>query len=823
LPRSLVDLLFRSFEAREAFVAKVTEIRDRHPNRPLAFALSGGGLFEFLALRLFMLDRFGPSFELGVATRLPTIYMESLGTIFRRVASFFGLAKKPPSRILACSRELSAGRPVLLFFGEADRESAFQAPRSEKDLAYLAQQNPDLLIIPVVFIWRRAQRVERDYGNIPGSQLVKRVAEFSPWSLLLGDPYHPTGLRKLAIMLRQYGRSTLRLLEPMEISSWPPKALRRRILMEITQEKRTILGPAYRSPKLIGESILRDPGFQNAVRSMSAEEGVDELQLLKRAGKYFVEISAKYSFFVIETMGFVLDLILSTIYEDVTLREEDFEKLRAAAREGPLVILPCHRSYFDFLLVSYIMFRHDLLPPHIAAGINMNFWPFGRMFRGAGAFFIRRSFRGNRLYSEVLRRYVASLLSNRFNVEFFIEGARSRSGKLSPPKYGMLKMIMDSYSDGLITEKIRVVPVSLSYDRVTESRSHKRELEGGEKVQEDVFKIITAGPRVLMKRYGKVHIRFADPISLEEWTEKHVGGESAGDSHIRRLATQKLAFEVCHRINSETPLTGTGLLCAVLLAKPGCAMAKTELEQWLTRMRADLELMNIPLNPDLKDDYLKTCRRALARLLDEKIVERYHLDHGVGLRIPHKQRVAALYYKNSAIHALLIPGIAGIAQRHAEQSLELRGLLQFEFFFAEKEAFMAQVSHLNPKLMCDFYALMFDDVLENIQIGAAGLLANKGLWLDTKEWRNRLMKFARTKALESSIQRLESINTQSFGAFIEMAQNRAWLKVSPNQDNLFGPARPEDLINLQNNIRAYRTRMASWDELKSKYLPSYTT
>src|SRR5690606_20751034 len=129
------------------------------------------------------------------------------------------------------------------------------------------------------------------------------------------------------------------------------------------------------------------------------------------------------------------------------------------------------KSYTDFLLVSAILYQEDLMPPHIAAGSNLNFGPFGLLFRHAGAFFIKRSFRGNHLYNEVLRRYIVTLLNQQYNLEFFIEGARSRNGKLSPPKYGILKMIVSSYVSGEITQDVQVVPVSITYDKVTEDKA----------------------------------------------------------------------------------------------------------------------------------------------------------------------------------------------------------------------------------------------------------------------------------------------------------------------------------------------------------------
>ena len=819
LPKWLVNLLFRSFEAREVFLAQVTDLRKNHPQRPIAFAAHGAGWIEFMAVRLFLLEKFGHEFELRLATRIPSFLIEPFSLALRRVAAFFGLVAKPKSRIRMCSQELMSGHPIILNFESTERRKSFQTPLGEIELAYLAEQNPNLLVVPLVFVWRRRRRLEEGENQNLTSKLWKnfKAPFISPWNLLLGDPYQPTDLRKLLIMLRQYARSTLRLAPPIEISEFVPKTLRRKVLVSIQVEKRVILGPTYRSTKLVGESIFRGASFQKFIRSLAAEEGVPELTLLKRAQKIFNEISAKFSYFTFEYLGWVLHQVFTKIFDDVSVDDRDFDRLREASKEGPLVFIPCHKSYVDFLLLSYLLYRKEILPPHIAAGINLNFFPVGRMFKSGGAFFIRRSFRGNVLYAEVLKRYIAELLSNRSNVEFFIEGTRSRNGKLAPPKFGMIKMIVDSYLDGLVTEKVRIVPVSICYDRVTEERMHKRELEGQEKVKESALGIVKSS-KVLFRNYGKVHVRFSDPLPLEKVLEQTMG-EGSASVDTRKLGIQKIAFEVCHRINGVTPVTSFGLVCAILLAKPGAALARSDLETLLLRMKEDLKQLEILMTQELREDFMGACRRALARLVEDGIVRNYQTPLDTrGVKIPERQRIAALYYKNSVIHALVPIGIAGLARGNKEKLLELRAFLQFEFFFAEKDAFLRQILALPSNVMKELYAFMIDDVLENIQLGLQGLIKMQGLWLESREWKSRLMKFGLSGIVESTVSRLESVNTQSFAAFVEMAQNRNWLRSQPNQTHLLTPSAGAELTEALAHIKALRKNPDDWELLREQYL-----
>ncbi|MBS1982917.1 MAG: 1-acyl-sn-glycerol-3-phosphate acyltransferase [Bdellovibrionales bacterium] len=818
LPDRLAKVLFGSFEAKDAFLNQVNDLRARYPDRPIAFTVLGGGFLDFWAMRFFLNERFGKEFDLRTSSRVSPFLVEKPINLYKRVASKVFLSSKPRSRIRQCSDELLDKRPVLLNLEYTDRKKAFEVPEGEKELAYLAQKIPDLLVVPVVLVWRRKRTTPKNSPTDLSHKLIRGLLTplRFPKDFLLGDPMHPTGIRKLAILLRRYGRSTLRLTTPIAIDSGTVKAIRRRIITQIQQEKKVILGPTLTPPKFIGESILRHASFRRTIHTLAAEQEVSEVSLLKKAEKYFKEISADFSYFTIEAFAWILSLVFSRIFTGLNLDEEELEKLRLTAKEGPLLFIPCHKSYFDFMLLSYVLFRKEIAPPHIAAGINLNFWPFGHFAKGAGAFFIRRSFRGNVIYSEVLRRYIAALLQGRNNVEFFIEGARSRNGKLAPPKYGILKMIVDSHYDGLIQEKVRIVPVSINYERVTEARAHKRELEGGEKVQESFVNLFKSS-KVLLRKFGEVYIRFADPLPMEEWLHEYVG-DADSSQEARKLGVQKLAFEVCHRINRASPISSAGIVCAILLAKPGAAMTRAEFDTWLAKIQDDLLRMRVLMKPSLEKDFIRGCRRALAGLIEDKIVEKYQSPSGkMGLRVPEKQRIAALYYKNSCIHALLNPAVAGLAGGETEDLLELRSLLQWEFFFSEKELFLQAILHVPPTAMTRLYALFLADVLENIHIGLTALADMQNLSTEERDWKSRLMKFGKAAILEASVTRLEAVNTQSFGAFVDMAKNKKWL-LPAAKDGQWKAAPRAELAKALDKVRRFRDRLPSWDEVHAQYL-----
>ncbi|HVJ64413.1 MAG TPA: 1-acyl-sn-glycerol-3-phosphate acyltransferase [Bdellovibrionota bacterium] len=821
VPESFLRVLFRSLEAGEPFAESIDKIRKEYPERPIALALTRLGFVEFLALQTFLKRRFGSEFQLTNATGLHSIWIESLGRNLRRVAAFLRLAPRPKTRILFCLEALRRGETVALELKRRRTGRDFEESTSERELGFLSYRLPNLIVVPVTFVWlRKVETTPDPHGLSPGVAqrlwIGLKKPLLSPWTFIWGDPYEPRGLRKLFLMLRGYTKSTIRLGAPLEASTLSPMDLRNRLFDADEEERRIILGPTHTSHSMVSEHVLRNPRFVEFTKRLAAEEGVSQNKILERANKYYSQTAAKFSFFFLELGYNIVMRMLRLLFDGFHYEKDEIEYLRNTSRKGPLVLIPSHKSYMDFLLLSTILYQEDLLPPHVAAGSNLNIGPIGLLFRRGGAFFIKRSFRGNHLYSEVLRRYIAVLLNQRYNLEFFIEGARSRNGKLAPPKFGILKMIVDSYLLGDIQRDVQIIPVSITYDKVTEDKAHKRELEGGEKIPESMANAVKSSG-VLFKKHGKVMLRFSPAISLDYFLKEC--GTTMEDPNSVRKGVQKLAFEVCHRINEKIPVTALGLVCSIFLAKPGNALSKSELEQWLMLVQQDLFKLGTLLNPDLQEGYLKQCRRALARLVDEKVVDKYRLqDEGVGLRVPGKQRVAALYYKNSVVHAFLIPALKGIVGNDKEAALELRSYLVFEFFFAEKDEYLDQLADCPDGLMTELYANLIDDVLENTQIGLEYLLRTRNKKDSDKDWQKKFMKYGVERILDSSITRFESINTQSFRSFIEMAKNRGWLVRDPDDEGQLLVGDRTLLKNHLAKIEGYREKIPTWKKLKDKYL-----
>ncbi|MEA3471092.1 MAG: 1-acyl-sn-glycerol-3-phosphate acyltransferase, partial [Thermodesulfobacteriota bacterium] len=234
------------------------------------------------------------------------------------------------------------------------------------------------------------------------------------------------------------------------------------------------------------------------------------------------------------------------------------------SKKMPFVVIPCHRSHIDYLLLSYVFYHNNIQLPFIAAGTNLLFWPLGHIFRKSGAFFLRRSFKGDALYRKVFEKYMKVLLEEGLPIEFFIEGGRSRTGKMVMPKYGMLSMIIQAYREGTIDD-LAIIPVYIGYDRIIEEKSYLKELEGGEKEKEKTSTLIKSRS-VLKRRYGSVYLNIGEPILLKSYLSSLDVPFDEMPLSERQSLYRKMGYEIANEINEKsvvTPfaLTASGLLC----------------------------------------------------------------------------------------------------------------------------------------------------------------------------------------------------------------------------------------------------------------------
>ncbi|KAI4214835.1 MAG: hypothetical protein LQ351_002548 [Letrouitia transgressa] len=296
-------------------------------------------------------------------------------------------------------------------------------------------------------------------------------------------------------------------------------------------------------------------------------------------------------------------LLTRAYHQGIHVSSEEVLRLRsvaekAAEKNHSIIFLPCHRSHVDYVSLQLICYRLGIALPTVVAGDNLNLPVVGSFLQSAGAMWIRRSFGNDALYTTLVQSYIDTLLQNGFNLECFIEGGRSRIGKLLSPKFGILSFLLDSVLSGRVDDAI-ICPVSTQYDKVVETESYISELLGQPKPQENLRDFLSASS-VLSLKLGRVDVRFHEPWSLRHFINEQRARMNESKPHStlidpllssdRTRLLRTLGFRVLSDINDVSVVMPTALIGTVLLTLRGRGVGKSELirrVEWLSaRVRA---------------------------------------------------------------------------------------------------------------------------------------------------------------------------------------------------------------------------------------------
>jgi glycerol-3-phosphate O-acyltransferase len=406
--------------------------------------------------------------------------------------------------------------------------------------------------------------------------LRQRPGNFEPSAVdaILGSVEEPGLIRAAGRFIAAADTARLELSEPIDLQAFvakhggEPEVLAKKVRWSIVHHlarvERVAHGPPMKSHTRLRDDVLKDAKLKAVMHTLVKPQGeLDEAAVEKRAKKLTDEIAARFDVDVTRFLDRVLRAIWARIYDAIIVDPADVERVRQAARKGPLVLVPSHRSHVDYLVMSQVMIQNGMLPPHIAAGENLSFFPLGMILRRGGAFFLRRSFKGDVLYGAVFRAYVRRLFKEGLTQEFFIEGGRSRTGKTLPPKLGLLSMLVDAWLESREDDAV-FVPCHIAYEKIVEATSYTKELGGAPKEKESAAGLVKAAG-VLRGRYGKVFVTFDEPISLKQ----HMAQRSLArgdiddlDEDVVRSATAALGHRIVYGINRAGVVTGMSLVCA---------------------------------------------------------------------------------------------------------------------------------------------------------------------------------------------------------------------------------------------------------------------
>ncbi|MEJ2154535.1 MAG: 1-acyl-sn-glycerol-3-phosphate acyltransferase [Desulfobacteraceae bacterium] len=486
--------------------------------------------------------------------------------------------------------------------------------------------------------------------------------------IFFGSEQRPGLIRRLMTLFRHPGKVFVEISQPLDLrrflsenSGGNPEylalKLRRQLLMQHNRHRQCITGPVIKSQEEIKESILSSERLRQFMAQHAASRKKPLHAIRKEADGYLDEIAAKYSHAFIDFVSGIVGWLFKTMYDGTVVDTEGLQKIKTMSQKGPLILVPCHKSHVDYLVLSWVLFRHNLPCPHVAAGKNLSFWPMGPIFRAGGAFFIRRTFRGARLYAKVFSEYIHKLLEDGFNLELFIEGGRSRTGKLLMPKLGFLSILFNAYKNGACEDMI-FVPVFIGYDQILEESAYLHEIEGGKKEPENLSQVIKAR-RFLKQRYGKIYINFHNPISLNDLISEYDTPFAQMPQKTQNELCRNMGWRMIRAIDEASVVTPHALVAAALLNCPTKRFTAEELFRVIDTYMRLLDTQNAKFTDTLTLDHQRACEQALESYLDRKLVELPDGEKNMPVelsqfRVPVSKRMQLEYYKNNCI-AYFVP------------------------------------------------------------------------------------------------------------------------------------------------------------------------
>jgi glycerol-3-phosphate O-acyltransferase len=559
-----------------------------------------------------------------------------------------------------------------------------------------------ILLVPQTFVW------SKQAGTATPSLL----------DLLFGPVQWPGRVRVFFQFLLNYRDAKLRSGEPFNLKDFLEKhpdlddaeaanKVRYGLLRRMERDRAVIIGPMKKTTARIQDEILRSPRVRGQIERYAQEKGISYSRAEHVARKQLQKLCAKQSLFVVDLMHRFLTWMWSKMYDGVVLDKEGLERVRDAARDASLVLLPSHKSHIDYLVLSDQLYAHAMMPPLIAAGENLSFWPIGVLLRRGGAFFIRRSFHGDSLYPVLVQAYTRKLIAEGFTLEFFLEGGRSRTGKALPPKYGMLSMVVDSATK-LRRTKVKLVPISIGYERIIEERSFVHELSGGDKQSENMGGLIKSSS-ILRSKWGRLYVQFGEIIDFDEFASNLVERRGSAGATIaeigeeqQRAAVRALAHKVMYSINEVTVVTPAALVATALLSHRKRGMTRESLLEACETFMETLEKMGARVAHQLRvgDGRIRedTIDEALALFLDARLIVAHDTGPEPIYTIDSERRIALEYYQNTVIHFFVPRALVAVGllvdkddwvdtDRLNDRVQQLSRLFKHEFIFRTDATF----------------------------------------------------------------------------------------------------------------------------------------
>ena len=835
-PNAILRWLYRRFFSRIVVDERwSTHVREASDKGVVVYVMRSLSFLDFLCLD-FLVKRFGLPL-VRFANDLGLWIMEPFGKGGRRLS----LRRQIPEE-QALEQSVLGGFSAALFLRRppkmGSRSGRGEALNSDLLKTLVAtQRNHDTAIqlVPQVFVWSKR----------PGT------AERSILDAMFGPVQWPGRLRVLFQFLLNYRNAQLRSGVPIDLRALVQEhaelsdeaiadKVRSALTRDMERERTVVLGPLEKSPWRIQEEILRAPRVVEQLEAHATSTGQPLHKIEKYARKELRRLCAKQSPTMLNALHWLLFRLWNRMYDGILVDKEGVERLREAARQGAVVLLPSHKSHIDYLVLSYVLYDNAMRPPLIAAGENLSFWPLGPFLKRGGAFFIRRSFKGNALYPVLVDAYMRKLMVEGFPLEFFIEGGRSRSGKLLQPKYGLLSMVVDA-ARLMPARKVHFVPVSIGYERIIEERSFVHELSGGEKQAENVGDLIKTSS-VLRSKWGRLYVQFGDIVDFDRLLAEEQLDRDTMSEQSQRAMVQELAHRVTYSINQVTVITPAALVATALLSHRRRGMTHPKLLETCEELLSTLQRLGASIAPQLRDaeGQLRgdTICEAVRLFADAKLLVEHETGPDAIYTIPSERRIALEYHKNTLIHffvprALISASVLVSSARSVSASTlkdrvrQLSRLFKHEFMFRADIEFdeifentlaamtadaelIEMADHVRPagdqahnrlRLYASMIRTFFESYL--LALRAAALVIDGPM--AKKEWFKKALALGQQMYLAGEIEDRETLSTLKLETALQSLGDYALVEFTKSGALAAGPAlkSADDLRALEPKLYAF--------------------
>jgi glycerol-3-phosphate O-acyltransferase len=706
----------------------VEKIRDLAERGTIVYVLRHRSFVDYFMIN-FILRREDLPLPAFVSGLVPWA-LAPLGELARVAKNFWSSGSAVPEggegEVERCAELVAAGRPVLIFMRgpvegagvEAEVAARVGAEYLRRILA--SRDGREIFVVPLApFRGHSFRRRDTGLSSViyNAHDIVSEGRKLLTYWIFRRDLFLTVGTEvALRDFVQRYSRDSEDRLA---------RRLTRAIQIFLYREERVVMGPAIMPRSKIKTLVIGSEESRAFLARYAEKHGLPEAKVRKRAEKIFDEMAAEYNGAIFAFVSWCFIKVWNRMFQG--LETIGFETVMEKAKHNPIVMVPCHRSHLDYMILSYLFHLNFVSPPHIAAGINLGFGVMGPLLRASGAYFIRRSFGDDEVYKHVFARYLQFLIREGYTQEFFIEGGRSRTGKIMTPKLGMLTAIVNAYAAG-VRRDLYLVPVSIHYGRIVEEESYQAELSGAEKEPESMSGLMKAR-RFLKQKYGSVYVSFAEPISLggELGERRQRFGEETESPEVaeeKRRFIQRLGFRILREVNEVSVAGATSVSATVLLGAAHWGFRYRDFRDRADALYRLTGFLGIRPTASLVRN-AGTFRESMAFLGSNGLIEVLQRGREEVLVVRQGRRLALDFYKNNLIHAFLVPSLVVTCLREGvavsalvDRVWEWMDLFRYEFALPSKGELTGEIDRL-LRYFEEVGAVTGDEVADGHPLSAA--------------------------------------------------------------------------------------------------------